>query len=251
MVVAEQGRTGPEDQPRSSLRRGRTVAQPNPGPPPVAENPAKTGDRTGTRGIDGEAAYQLNPMKADTATAEKAAAMLLESLGVDLSSGALADTPRRVVAAYQELLTPHTFEMTVFPNDEGYSDLVLARAIPFRSLCEHHLLPFYGTAHVGYIPGSSILGLSKLARVVEACSRGFQIQERMTARIGAWLEDHLSPLGVGVVVEGTHTCMTARGVRATGASTMTMTFHGALRDHSATRQQFLTMACGTAPGETR
>ncbi|MDT8911801.1 GTP cyclohydrolase I [Amycolatopsis sp. PS_44_ISF1] len=186
---------------------------------------------------------QLAAVRPDAETAEKAAAVLLESLGLDLSNGALADTPRRIVAAYRELLSPHTFEMTVFPNDEAYSDLVIARTIPFRSLCEHHLLPFYGNAHVGYIPGGSILGLSKLARVVEACSRGFQIQERMTVRIGDWLEDRLQPRGVGVVVEGVHTCMTARGVRAVGTSTTTMAFRGLLRESAEDRREFLDLAC--------
>jgi GTP cyclohydrolase I len=137
--------------------------------------------------------------------------------------------------------------MTVFPNSDDYSELVLARSIPFRSLCEHHLLPFYGVAHVGYVPGERILGLSKLARVVEACSRGFQIQERMTSQVGFWLLKHLDPRAVGVVVEGMHTCMTTRGVRAVGASTTTMAFHGTLRDSLEERRQFLALAFRGSP----
>jgi GTP cyclohydrolase I len=137
--------------------------------------------------------------------------------------------------------------MTVFPNSDDYSELVLARSIPFRSLCEHHLLPFYGVAHVGYVPGERILGLSKLARVVEACSRGFQIQERMTSQVGFWLLKHLGPRAVGVVVEGMHTCMTTRGVRAVGASTTTMAFHGTLRDSLEERRQFLALAFRGSP----
>lgn len=183
----------------------------------------------------------------NTEAAEAAAAALLASLGIDLSNASFAETPRRVVAAYQELLAPHEFDMTVFPNSDDYSELVLARSIPFRSLCEHHLLPFFGVAHVGYLPGDRILGLSKLARVVEACSRGFQIQERMTSQVALWLLKHLDPKGVGVVVEGVHTCMTARGIRAAGTTTTTMSLHGVFRDNPQDRQEFLSFVLRTAP----
>lgn len=175
----------------------------------------------------------------DVTAAETAAAQLLAALGVDQTSETFRETPRRIVAAYQELLATHEFDMTVFPNTDGYEGLVLANGIPFRSLCEHHLLPFYGVAHVGYLPGDQVLGLSKLARVVEACSRGFQVQERLTVQVASWLVKHLNPRGVGVVVEGVHTCMTVRGVRAVGATTTTYSLQGALEEDRELRREFL------------
>src|ERR1043165_346586 len=144
---------------------------------------------------------------------ELAIADFLDALGVDLTDESLQDTPRRVAAAFSELLTPLPFEPTTFPNDEGYDELVVARSIPFHSLCEHHLLPFTGVAHVAYLPGERIVGLSKLARVVELYARRLQVQERMTTQIADWLEVELEPQGVGVVVEAEHLCMTVRGVR--------------------------------------
>src|SRR5207249_4459785 len=130
--------------------------------------------------------------------AEQAVADLLVALGQDLSDEHLRDTPRRVALAYQELLTPRPFEPTTFANDEGYDELVLARDIPFHSLCQHHLLPFHGVAHVGYLPRERIVGLSKLARVVEHFARRLQVQERLTKQIGDWLSDELAPKGAGV-----------------------------------------------------
>jgi GTP cyclohydrolase IA len=177
----------------------------------------------------------------DVEAAEKAVADLLRALGVDVSSTSFARTPKRVVAAYQELLAPHEFEMSIFPNDSGYRELVVAQSIPFRSLCEHHLLPFFGIAHVGYVPGESILGLSKIARVVEACARGFQIQERMTVQIGTWLVKHLDPIGVGVVVQAQHTCMTVRGIRAARTTATTVSLHGLLRDDLHEQQKFMAL----------
>ena len=155
----------------------------------------------------------------DLAAAESAVAALLEALGADVDDGHLADTPRRVAVAYAELLTPRAFDLTTFPNDEGYDELVVARDIPFHSLCRHHLLPFVGVAHVGYLPGERILGLSKLARVVESFARGLQTQERLTKQVASWLEDHLQPKVVGVVLEAEHLCMTLRGANARGAKT--------------------------------
>jgi GTP cyclohydrolase IA len=178
----------------------------------------------------------------DVEAAEKAAADLLRALGVDPSSPSFTRTPKRVVAAYRELLAPHEFEMSMFPNDSGYRELVVAQAIPFRSLCEHHLLPFFGLAHVGYVPAESILGLSKIARVVEACARGFQVQERMTVQIGTWLVKHLDPIGVGVIVQAQHTCMTVRGIRAAGTTATTLSLHGSLRDDPREQQKFMALA---------
>src|SRR5918912_2388300 len=140
----------------------------------------------------------------DLAAAERAAAAFLAALGVDCHTDSLADTPARMARAYADLLTPREFRLTTFPNDEGYDELVLARAIPIRSMCEHHMLPFIGTAHVGYLPGQRILGLSKLARVVELFAHGPQVQERLTKQVADWLAAALRPRGVGVVIDAEH-----------------------------------------------
>jgi GTP cyclohydrolase IA len=182
----------------------------------------------------------------DLRRAERAVADLLDALGLDPSSEHLLDTPRRVAASYAELLTPPAFTLTTFPNDEGYDELVLAKAIPFHSLCEHHLLPFTGVAHVGYLPGDRILGLSKLARVVELFARRLQVQERLTTQVAEWLQTRLDPKGVGVVVEAEHLCMSLRGVRAPGTRTVTSTLKGLLRDDPRTRQEFLALTGATA-----
>jgi GTP cyclohydrolase IA len=179
----------------------------------------------------------------DLAGAEKAASALLDALGIELV-GPLEGTPGRIARAYAELLTPREFSMTTFPNDEGYDEMVIARDIPFTSLCEHHLLPFIGTAVVAYLPGERILGLSKLARVVELFARRPQVQERMTKQIAHWLDDNLAPKGVGIVLRAEHTCMTVRGVAARGATTVTSTLLGRLRDDARTRGEFLTLAYG-------
>ncbi|GAA0714259.1 GTP cyclohydrolase I FolE [Dactylosporangium roseum] len=178
----------------------------------------------------------------DLAAAERAAADFLAALGIDCDSDGLAETPGRMARAYAELLTPRDFTLTTFDNGEGYDELVLARAIPIRSVCEHHLLPFLGVAHVGYLPGERILGLSKLARVVELFAHGPQVQERLTRQIADWLTVHLSPHGVGVVIEATHLCMTLRGVQAVGATTITSTLLGTLRDDPRSRAEFFALA---------
>ena len=135
-----------------------------------------------------------------------------------------------MVRAYAEFFAPRPFEVTTFPNDEGYDELVLARRIPFRSVCEHHLLPFVGVAHVGYLPGERIVGLSKLARIVEHFSCRPQVQERLTKQVADWLQTNLAPTGVGVVIDAEHTCMTLRGAMARGSSTITSTLLGVLRE---------------------
>ena len=178
----------------------------------------------------------------DLPAAQRAVADLLTALGRDPHSAHLADTPRRVANAYAEMLTPREFELTTFPNDEGYDELVLAKDIPVQSLCEHHLLPFQGVAHVGYLPGDRILGLSKLARVVELFAHGPQVQERLTKQVADWLYTHLRPKGVGVVIEAEHLCMTLRGVQAYGARTVTSTLRGQVRDDPSTRAEFLGLA---------
>lgn len=173
--------------------------------------------------------------------AERAAADFLAALGVDLNTESLRETPARMARAYAELLTPRPFRLTTFPNDEGYDELVLARGIPIRSVCEHHLLPFVGVAHVGYLPGERILGLSKLARVVELFGRGLQVQERLTKQIADWLHTELAPRGVGVVIEAEHLCMTLRGVQAIGSTTVTSTLLGTLREDPRSRAEFLAL----------
>jgi GTP cyclohydrolase I len=182
----------------------------------------------------------------DIAAAERAVSDLLTALGQDPTGEHLRGTPRRVAAAYVELLSPRPFNLTTFPNDEGYNELVLARDIPFHSLCQHHLLPFKGVAHVGYLPGQRILGLSKLARVVELFARGLQVQERLTVQIADWLQQHLAPQGVGVVLVAEHLCMTLRGVKSSGSQTVTSALQGLVRDDPRTRAEFLALATGSS-----
>ncbi|OPG03688.1 GTP cyclohydrolase I FolE [Microbispora sp. GKU 823] len=182
----------------------------------------------------------------DLAAAERAAGEFLEALGIPTDSESLRETPARMARAYAELFTPRPFDLTTFPNEEGYDELVLARAIPVHSVCEHHLLPFAGVAHVGYLPGDRILGLSKLARVVEHFARRPQVQERLTKQVADWISDRLRPAGVGVVIEAEHTCMTLRGVRAVGSTTVTSTLLGVLREDARSRQEFFALT-GTRP----
>jgi GTP cyclohydrolase I len=177
----------------------------------------------------------------DVDAAQRAAGDLLVALGADLTDEGLRETPRRMAAAYAELLTSEPFHPTTFPNDEGYDELVLVRSIPFHSLCMHHLLPFHGVAHIGYLPRERILGLSKLARVVELFARDLQVQERLTVQVADWLQQHLAPKGVGVVVEAEHLCMSLRGVQKFGAMTVTSALHGSLRDDPRTRQEFVAL----------
>ena len=184
---------------------------------------------------------ERQPALVDLARAERAVAEFLDAFGVDLADESLSATPARVASAYAEMLAPRPFNLTTFPNDEGYDELVVTRDIPFHSLCEHHLLPFVGVAHVGYLPGSRILGLSKLARVVEHFARRLQVQERLTAQVAGWLNEQLSPKGVGVVIQAEHMCMSLRGVRAAGARTLTSALHGRLRDDPRTRAEFLAL----------
>lgn len=178
----------------------------------------------------------------DVHAAERAATAFLQALGVDLTAPGLAETPGRMARAYAEMLTPREFAMTTFDNDEGYDELVLAKSIPVRSLCEHHLLPFVGVAHVGYLPADRILGLSKLARVVEMFASRTQVQERLTKQIADWLSMRLRPRGVGVVIEADHMCMSLRGVRTPGARTVTSTLLGTLRDDARSRAEFFAVA---------
>ena len=171
--------------------------------------------------------------------ATDAAAEMLRALGLPIDDVDMAETPRRLVQAYAELLSPEPFEMTTFPNSEGYDEMVLVRDIPVRSLCEHHMLPFVGVAHVGYLPADRIVGLSKLARTVDHFARRVQTQERLTSQVADHLRQQLAPHGVGVVIEAEHTCMSVRGARAEGSSTVTARLLGRLREDPATRAEFL------------
>jgi GTP cyclohydrolase I len=181
----------------------------------------------------------------DVAAAERAVTDLLRALGRDPGEPHLAETPRRVADSFAEMLTPREFELTTFANDEGYNELVMARDLPVQSLCEHHLLPFAGVAHIGYLPGDRILGLSKLARVLDLFARDLQVQERLTQQVADWLQENLAPRGVGVVIEAEHLCMSLRGVRARGARTTTSALHGLLREDPRSRMEFLAL---TRPG---
>jgi GTP cyclohydrolase I len=174
----------------------------------------------------------------DLAAAAHAARSFLEALGVDCGTPGTTDSPRRMAAAYAEMFTPREFEMTTFPNDEGYDEMVVVSDIPVQSVCEHHLLPFTGVAHVGYLPDDRILGLSKFARVVEMFARRPQVQERLTKQVTDWLDEHLAPRGVGVVVEAEHSCMSLRGAKVEGARTRTTALTGAMRSNPATRAEF-------------
>ena len=183
----------------------------------------------------------VDASKLDVAAAERAALELLRALGADVNSPDLLGTPRRVAASFAEPVTPYEFDATSFPTEGRYDELVLVRDIPFHTLCMHHLLPFFGQAHVAYLPGERIIGLSKLARVVDTFARDLQLQERMTVQIADWLEQELRPRGVGVVLSAEHTCMTIRGVLKPGARTVTSALRGSLRDDRGTRQELFSL----------
>jgi GTP cyclohydrolase I len=181
------------------------------------------------------------PGPVDLAKAERAATEMLAALGLPIDSADMFETPRRLVHAYAEMPTPPEFDSTTFENAAGYDELVVVSDIPVRSLCEHHLLPFTGVAHVGYLPADRILGLSKFARTVEFHARRAQTQERLTMEIAEHLTERLEPHGVGVVIEAEHACMSLRGAKAQGARTVTAALRGRLRDDPKTRAEFLSL----------
>ncbi|MEA2151512.1 MAG: cyclohydrolase [Solirubrobacteraceae bacterium] len=192
---------------------------------------------------DGLLAHDGRPA-VDLAGAELAVRDLLLSLGRDVGEPGLAETPRRVAAAFAEMLTHEPVSLTTFPNDACYDELVVVREIPFHSLCMHHLLPFHGVAHIAYLPAERIVGLSKLARVVELFARDLQLQERLTMQVATCLQEQLRPKGVGVVIEAEHLCMSLRGVQKAGTRTTTSALLGLLRDDARTRQEFLSLVTG-------
>ncbi|MFC5433605.1 GTP cyclohydrolase I [Microbacterium suwonense] len=189
------------------------------------------------------------PRPVDLVAAEYAGRLFLRALGIDPDAPEtpdLARTPRRFAEAYAELLSPEPFDFTTFANDEGYDELVLIRDIPVQSMCEHHLLPFTGVAHVAYLPADRVVGLSKIPRMVDHYARRPQTQERLTVQVADALAARLQPRGIGVVIEATHTCMTLRGARATGSKTSTSALRGILRTDARSRAEFFALAADRA-----
>ena len=172
---------------------------------------------------------------------ETAVKGLLKSLGQKVDREGLADTPNRVARMYTDMLYPRAFDFTTF-DAEGMSEMIVQTGIPMYSLCEHHMLPFFGTASVAYIPRGRIVGLSKLARVVKWCSAGFQNQERVTQAIAHQLQQRLAPEGVGVVIKARHLCMEIRGVQMPGVTTTTSELRGAMMVKPEVRAEFLSLA---------
>ena len=181
----------------------------------------------------------------DQETAEDAVRVLLRWAGEDPAREGLRDTPRRVVAAYRDWyrgygVDPREYLRRTFEETAGYDEMVVLRDIEFESHCEHHMAPIIGRAHVGYLPTNKVVGISKLARVVDAYARRFQVQEKMTAEIAGCINTVLKPRGVGVVVEAVHECMTTRGVHKRGVSMITSNMLGTFRSDARTRSEFLT-----------
>ena len=186
------------------------------------------------------------------AEAEAAIRTLLRWAGEDPEREGLLDTPSRVAKAYGDwfsgyAMDPADYLRRTFEEVEGYDELIVLRAIEFESHCEHHMAPIIGKAHVGYLPSGRVVGISKLARVVEAYARRFQVQEKMTAQIAHTICDVLQPRGVAVVVEATHECMTTRGIHKRGVSMVTSSMLGGFRDDARTRAEFLQFI-GMGPG---
>lgn len=181
--------------------------------------------------------------------AEEAIHTLLLWAGEDPRREGLLDTPKRVARAYEDWFSgykddPVTYLQRTFEEVEGYDEMIVLRDIPFESHCEHHMAPIIGKAHVGYLPSNKVVGISKLARVVEAFARRFQVQEKMTAQIANCIEQVLKPKGVGIVIEAVHQCMTTRGVHKAGVSMVTSQMLGAFRKDARTRAEFLRMLGG-------
>jgi len=186
------------------------------------------------------------PRKPSRKQAEDAIQTLLLWAGDDPRREGLVDTPKRVATAYEDWFSgykqdPLLYLKRTFEEVEGYDEMIVLRDIAFESHCEHHMAPIIGTAHVGYLPRSKVVGISKLARVVEAFARRFQVQEKMTAQIANCIEDVLKPKGVGVVIEAVHQCMTTRGIHKSDVSMVTSQMLGSFRKDARTRAEFLRM----------
>ncbi len=187
-----------------------------------------------------------NNKKPDRKDAEKAVKTLIEWAGEDPSRDGLLDTPARVVRAYEEYFKgyaqdPEDILQKTFKEIEGYDEMIVLRGIRLESHCEHHMAPIVGRAWVAYLPKDRVVGISKLARLVEAYAKRMQIQEKMTAQIANAIDDVLAPQGVGVVIKAEHHCMTTRGVHKPGTDLVTSRMLGVFRDNAITRQEFLTM----------
>jgi GTP cyclohydrolase I len=183
------------------------------------------------------------------AEAEAAVRTLIAWAGDDPEREGLLDTPRRVVAAYEELFAGYAEDPAptlarVFEDVHGYEDMVLVRDIPFASHCEHHMAPFFGKAHIGYYPRGGVVGLSKLARIVETFARRLQTQEALTAQVIEAIETSLRPLGIAILIEAEHTCISMRGVKKAGVSTTTLQFTGRFKESDAEQQRFLALLRG-------
>jgi GTP cyclohydrolase IA len=183
-------------------------------------------------------------MKIDEARIEKAVKEILSAVGEDLNRDGLKDTPARVARMYGELLAgmredPGIHLEKVF--NENYDEIVLLRDIPFYSVCEHHLMPFIGTAHVAYLPSGRILGVSKLARIVDCFARRLQTQERLTTQIADCLMSNLKPMGVAVVLEAAHSCMTIRGIKKPGSIMVTSAIRGSFRKDPRSRNELMSL----------
>ncbi|HEY0266972.1 MAG TPA: GTP cyclohydrolase I FolE [Rhizomicrobium sp.] len=188
--------------------------------------------------------------------AEKAVHTLLRWAGDDPGREGLADTPKRVAKAFEDWFSgyaqdPEDYLKRTFEEVEGYDDMVVLKDIRFESHCEHHLAPIIGRAHVGYLPTNKVVGISKLARVVEAYARRLQVQEKMNAQIANTIQKVLQPKGVAVVIEAAHQCMTTRGVHKTGVTMVTSSMLGVFRENFATRREFLSVIGNPASREDR
>lgn len=190
-------------------------------------------------------------MPIDIARIEKAVHEIIEALGEDPDREGLRETPSRVARFYAEVFEGIESDpaeiLDVSFGEEYYQEIVMVREIPFYSMCEHHFVPFHGEAHVAYLPRGRVTGLSKLARIVEAYARRPQMQERLTAQVADALDSRLNPLGVLVVVEAEHLCMSMRGVKKPGAKTVTSAVRGIMESHAATRAEAMALLFGTRP----
>ncbi len=192
-----------------------------------------------------------NPSRPTREEAEEAVRTLLRWAGDDPAREGLLGTPDRVVRSYEEFFAgyhedPVELLKRTFEETDGYDEMVLLRDIRLESHCEHHMVPIIGKAHVAYLPGNRVVGISKLARVVEVYSKRLQIQEKLTAQIANTLQEVLNPRGVGVVIEAAHQCMTTRGVKKAGVTMVTSRMLGAFRDDSSTRREFMALISSNA-----
>ncbi len=189
-------------------------------------------------------ATSASGIRVDQERVQRLMTELIEAIGEDPLRDGLRDTPARIARMYEEIfsgLDEDPVEILSVVFEEAHDEMVILREIPFYSMCEHHLLPFHGQAHIGYLPNGKIVGLSKIARAVEVFARRPQVQERLTGQIAGCLEDVLGAKGVGVVIEAEHLCMTMRGVRKPGSTMVTSAMRGRFREDFNTRQEFLSL----------